>query len=112
MIAEKRIEQDIDKIGNTIEAQAISHTLMLPSLYKLIHEYPLGGKPPMMTHIFENKMGERIIAAKGAPEAIIAVSNLTDIQKDKINKAIQSITSEGYRVLAVGRSYFIGIDNY
>lgn len=78
--------------------------------YKLIHEYPLGGKPPMMTHIFENKMGERIIAAKGAPEAIIAVSNLTDIQKDKINKAIQSITSEGYRLLAVGRSYFIGID--
>ena len=78
--------------------------------YKLIHEYPLGGKPPMMTHIFENKMGERIIAAKGAPEAIIAVSNLTDIQKDKINKAIQSITSEGYRVLAVGRSYFIGND--
>jgi len=39
VIAEKRIEQDIDKIGNTIEAQAISHTLMLPSLYKLIHEY-------------------------------------------------------------------------
>ncbi|WP_418603968.1 non-ribosomal peptide synthetase [Hwangdonia sp.] len=39
VIAEKRIEQDIDKIGNIIKEQAISHTLMLPSLYKLILEY-------------------------------------------------------------------------
>ena len=34
--------------------------------YKMIHEYPLGGKPPMMTHIFENKEGKLVIAAKGA----------------------------------------------
>src|SRR5690606_5324635 len=33
--------------------------------YKLVHEYPLGGKPPMMTHIFSNKKGDKIIAAKG-----------------------------------------------
>lgn len=46
------------------------------SQYKMLHECPLGGKPPMMTHIFENDKGERIIAAKGAPEALINVSNL------------------------------------
>lgn len=34
--------------------------------YKMIHEYPLSGRPPMMTHIFENQSGHRIIAAKGA----------------------------------------------
>jgi Ca2+-transporting ATPase len=28
----------------------------------MIHEYPLDGKPPMMTHVFENKEGKRIIA--------------------------------------------------
>ncbi len=39
VIAEKRIEQDIDKIGTIINEQAISHTLMLPSLYQLILEY-------------------------------------------------------------------------
>ena len=38
--------------------------------YKMVHEYPLGGKPPMMTHLFENAEGNLIIAAKGAPEAI------------------------------------------
>lgn len=36
--------------------------------YRMIHEYPLGGKPPMMTHVFENSGGQRIIAGKGAPK--------------------------------------------
>ncbi|QCX38192.1 cation-translocating P-type ATPase [Aureibaculum algae] len=76
--------------------------------FKLIHEYPLGGKPPMMTHIFENTTGKRIIAAKGAPEALIAISNLTSAEKQEINNAIQSITSKGYRVLGVGDSNFKG----
>ena len=26
--------------------------------YILVHEYPLSGKPPMMTHIFEDKNGK------------------------------------------------------
>ncbi|WP_332018948.1 HAD-IC family P-type ATPase, partial [Kaistella sp.] len=46
--------------------------------FKMVHEYPLGGKPPMMTHIFSNGAGEKKIAAKGAPEAIINVCNLSD----------------------------------
>jgi Ca2+-transporting ATPase len=79
--------------------------------YKLIHEYPLGGKPPMMTHIFEDNKSNKIIAAKGAPEALINVSNLTDIEKQQINEAIQLIANEGYRVLGVGISHFTG-NNY
>ena len=46
--------------------------------YKLVHEYPLSGKPPMMTHIFEDKSGNRIIAAKGGIEAILASSKLSN----------------------------------
>ena len=76
--------------------------------FKLTHEYPLGGKPPMMTHIFENNSGKRIIAAKGALEALMAVSNLKADEKDQIEKAIKTITREGYRVLGVGQSDFEG----
>ncbi len=79
--------------------------------YKLIHEYPLGGKPPMMTHIFEGTNGNKIIAAKGAPEALINISDLTDTEKQQINEAIQLLTNDGYRVLGLGVSNFIG-DNY
>ena len=79
--------------------------------YKLIHEYPLGGKPPMMTHIFEDANGNKVIAAKGAPEALMNVSNLSEIERQQINNIIQLLATDGYRVLGVGISNFAG-DNY
>ena len=78
--------------------------------FKLVHEYPLGGKPPMMTHIFENQKGIRIIAAKGAPEALIACSNLSTAEIQQINYAIESMSKQGFRVLGVGISEFEGND--
>ncbi|MBO0592712.1 cation-translocating P-type ATPase [Cellulophaga sp. E16_2] len=78
--------------------------------YKMVHEYPLGGKPPMMTHLFENQQGERIIAAKGAPEAFFPISNLKDTEKGKIQKAITILGDQGYRLLGVGTAKFIGTD--
>ena len=77
-------------------------------LYKMIHEYPLGGKPPMMTHILESDDGKRIVAAKGAPEAIMNVSNLTGDKKQKVENAIKTLAFDGYRVLGVGNSTFTG----
>ncbi len=74
--------------------------------YKMVHEYPLGGKPPMMTHVFENAEGHRIIAAKGAPEALINASNLKDGEKQKVHSAIEVLAKDGYRVLGVGVSDF------
>ena len=76
--------------------------------YKMIHEYPLGGQPPMMTHIFENMHGDRIIATKGAPEAIMPLSNLSATEEEKINQAISKFSVEGYRILAVASSGFPG----
>jgi Ca2+-transporting ATPase len=79
--------------------------------YKLIYEYPLDGKPPMMTHIFSDNKDNKIIAAKGAPEALINVSNLTESEKEQIHLAIQLLATEGYRVIGVGVSNFKG-NNY
>ncbi|WP_276964073.1 cation-translocating P-type ATPase, partial [Chryseobacterium sp.] len=78
--------------------------------YQLFHEYPLEGKPPMMTHLFENEQKNRIIAAKGAPEAIISVSSLSEEEKNKIRKLIKDFGEQGYRVLGVARSQFEGND--
>lgn len=74
--------------------------------YKMIHEYPLGGKPPMMTHIFENKTRERIIAAKGAPEAFLEISTVTSTEKNLIQEAIDELGKKGYRLLGVAQAYF------
>ncbi|MEP6747432.1 MAG: cation-translocating P-type ATPase [Bacteroidota bacterium] len=78
------------------------------SQYKMIHEYPLSGKPPMMTHLFEDGTGNRIIAAKGAPEALMNVCSLTAIEKQEIENAITTMTKDGYRVLGVGTATFEG----
>jgi Ca2+-transporting ATPase len=78
--------------------------------FKMVHEYPLGGKPPMMTHIFENASGGRIIAAKGAPEAFLEISNFTPTQKQQIQVAIGQLANEGYRLLGVGEATFLGND--
>jgi Ca2+-transporting ATPase len=79
--------------------------------YKLIYEYPLDGIPPMMTHVFSDNKDNRIIAAKGAPEALMNVSKLTEKEKNEIHDAIELLASEGYRVLGVGVSDFKG-DSY
>ena len=78
--------------------------------FKLVHEYPLDGKPPMMTHVFEDFKGTRIIAAKGATEALIATSNLSEKETKDILAAMKKMALEGYRVLGVGIASFIGTD--
>jgi len=76
--------------------------------FQMIHEYPLEGKPPMMTHLFENSSGKRIVATKGAPEAILAVCNLPDSEKEMLRLQISDFGKQGYRVLGVAKCYFEG----
>lgn len=77
-------------------------------LFHMVYEYPIEGVPPMMTHVFENEQGQRIIAAKGAPEAFYAIANFTNEDKLRLEGAIERLASKGYRLLGVGVSHFPG----
>jgi len=79
-------------------------TTDLRPLYEQIHEYPIGGKPPMMTHIFKNKANDIVIAAKGAPEAIFRQSNLSVGDILSFEKQAIAYAKAGYRVLGVAKS--------
>jgi P-type Ca2+ transporter type 2C len=73
--------------------------------YNLVKEYPLSGKPPIMTHVFQNMEGdETMIAAKGAPEAILRQCMLAEPERESVTKVLHELTSQGYRVLAVGQA--------
>lgn len=76
--------------------------------YRMIHEYPLGGVPPMMTHVFEDRKQNRIIASKGAPEALMHLCDLDQAERNEIDNAVRTFTAEGYRVLGVAQSGFKG----
>lgn len=69
--------------------------------YRLTHEYPLSGKPPIMTHVFSNKR-RHIIACKGSVEGILLQTELTDEQKKVIEAQTIAFASLGFRVLGVG----------
>jgi Ca2+-transporting ATPase len=62
----------------------------------------------MMTHIFLSDTNQKIIAAKGAPEAILPLSNLTKEKREKIELQAAAFASEGFRILAVGESEYTG----
>lgn len=79
--------------------------------YHLAYEYPLEGKPPMMTHVFENGAGDRIVAAKGAPEALLEVSDLSSQEITEISEIITGFAEKGYRILGVGKAIHEG-ENY
>ena len=78
--------------------------------YRQVHEYPIGGRPPMMTHIFSNPEGQYLIAAKGAAEAILNQSELAATDKERILAEAIRLASEGYRVLGVGRGLHKGTE--
>jgi Ca2+-transporting ATPase len=78
------------------------------SSYAQVHEYPVGGTPPMMTHIFSNEAGDTVIAAKGAPERLLRQSTLREDDIHRIDEQSLSYAREGLRVLAVGQGIWSG----
>jgi P-type Ca2+ transporter type 2C len=71
--------------------------------FDMAHEYPLGGIPPIMTHIFENGQEERIIAVKGSVEGVLKQTRLCPEEKEEVMARVEEFSSKGYRVLGVGK---------
>jgi P-type Ca2+ transporter type 2C len=74
--------------------------------FSLVWEYPLEGKPPMMTHIWENQDGQRIIACKGAVERILDAAKAAEDLREQVLTQTEAMAAQGYRVLAVAKSNF------
>ncbi len=72
--------------------------------FKMVREYPLSGKPPVMTHVYSDKDHNQIVAVKGSVEGVLDISDLTDDQKKQILQVTSDLATKGYRVLGVGKS--------
>lgn len=72
---------------------------------EMIHEYPLEGKPPMMTHVYRPG-SDIVVAAKGSPERILRVAKLDKADYDKSLQQVQQLASKGYRVLGVAAASY------
>ncbi len=69
--------------------------------YPMVHEYPLAGTPPMMTHVRRSPMGELVVAGKGAVEHVLAVCRLETSVSKRIRTVTEQLSAGGYRVLGV-----------
>ncbi len=65
-----------------------------------VSEYPFTNELKMMGHVWR-KDGELIIAAKGSPERILTICDLTDAQRKAAEEQIHALSSEGLRVIAI-----------
>jgi Ca2+-transporting ATPase len=69
--------------------------------HTMIYEYPLEGRPPMMTHVYAYEGGRVVVAAKGAAERILRVCKLDDRSFQMVIGHVKEMARNGYRVLGV-----------
>jgi len=97
------IEKELKRVG----AQRLGGTEHLHSTWKIVREYPLSKELLSLSHVWQAPDRRNyIIAAKGAPEAIIDLCHLEGAAKDEAMKAVLELSSRGLRVLGVARAAF------
>ncbi len=70
--------------------------------WQLVKEYPLSRDLLAMSRIWRSPSGkEYVIAAKGAPEAVIELCHISRETQEEISRAIQRLAGDGMRVLGV-----------
>ncbi len=89
---------------------AIAATTDPRKAFQLVKEYPLSGRPPMMTHIWEKQGAKRVIACKGAVERLLDVSKITGEIREQILTKTEEMAGRGYRVLGVASATMEGSD--
>ena len=73
--------------------------------WEMIKEYPLSREMLAMSRVFSlKKSSEKIIAAKGAPEAIFDLCHLDEDKKKRFVAAVGKMASCGLRVLGVAKA--------
>lgn len=68
----------------------------------LLHEYPFSSETKMMGHIWEID-GMPALAAKGSPESILPLCELTPKEAKQLQSEQEQLAMKGYRVIAVAR---------
>lgn len=91
-----------DPMEKAIDVTAKSSGIDIDS-FKLIKEYPLSGRFPIMTHVYSTSKELTFITCKGAPEGILPGSGLDPEQLFKVERCVRSFATKGYRVLAVAK---------
>src|SRR5665811_763476 len=85
--------------------RTLSGSEHLHEAWQLVHEYSLSPELAAMSHVWQGDGQEHhMVAAKGAPEAIIDLCHLPDAQAESIALVATEMADQGLRVLGVARA--------
>ena len=85
----------------------LADTEHLHADWTLVEDYPLSNEMLAMSRVWQSPdQRERMIAAKGAPEAIVDLCHLDAGQRALITGQVAAMASDGLRVLGVAQSTF------
>jgi Ca2+-transporting ATPase len=88
-------------------ADYLTETEHLHEDWELVHEYPLSRELLSLSRVWKSsERDEYIIAAKGAPEAIIDLCHFDDPEVARLSCHISEMADQGLRVLGVARAFF------
>ena len=97
------MEKAIKELGE----QHLAKTEHLHQNWTLIHEYPLSKELLSLSRVWKSPGGNHyVIAAKGAPEAIVDLCHFDGTQTQNLTKHISAMAEEGLRVLGVAKASF------
>ncbi len=101
------METAIGEAGKRLLAQTDHMSEHLHSDWQLVDDYALSPEMLAMSRVWQSPdQAERLIAAKGAPEAIVDLCHLDAAQGAAIIEQVHAMASDGLRVLGVACATF------
>jgi P-type Ca2+ transporter type 2C len=96
----------MEKAFHRLGEVTLAGTEHLHASWQLVREYPLSPELLSVSHVWRSPDGERlVVAAKGAPEAIVDICHLERDGAAAVEAQVASMGAEGLRVLAVARAW-------
>ena len=99
------MEQAFHRLGQ----QFLARTEHLHRDWQLVQTYALSPALRAMSHVWSAPVGSsQVVAAKGAPEAVVDLCHLGAAARERIAAKVDALAANGLRVLAVAQGRFEG----
>ena len=99
----------MEKAFHRLGLHFLADTEHLHRDWTLLQEYGLTNELRAMSHVWRAQVGDtHIVAAKGAPEAIMDLCHLDESTQTDIAAAVEAMAAQGLRVLGVAQARFAG----
>ena len=107
--------EPFDPMETAFHTSGQTHLAKTPHLHgdnwRLVQSYALSPQLKAMSHVWQFDEGlERVVSAKGAPEAVMDLCHLSGEERQAWSRTVDNMAAQGLRVLAVAQAQFTGND--